>query len=774
MACISGFTIGGYYNYVDCCGLIQTGLSSGLVDVCVDTTYSGSAIGVILDSGSTCTINCNQGPLSYNFELTGICSAATGSVIINGFGGTPPYTIDPVTPIGSGLPTKTGFGPFTYTGLTGGTYVFRINDSLGLQNNELYINVTVSNCFYANIFNTSGTTCGLTNGTLSVSATSNSGPYNIILYKDGNFNQLQTTNNLPYTFYNLDSGIYYATIYDYGSTTANTENVVINNSTSVDFGFWKVDTSNCVIDKGKLAITGVTGVAPFTYLWSNGETGQLITGLTAGVYSCTVTDSLGCSTTKSEIINAAQPLGVGLTTSVTPSCFSSDGSITYSITGGTRPLYFSASTGQVGYTLGDTVTITNLSSGSYPIIIRDANFCEINLNGFLSQQNGFNVVNTIITNSNCNQDNANLYVEIQGFGGFYTYTLSGQTSGVIYSNISQDQFYTFNNLPNDNYVLSISGSGTNCFYSSNLTIDSEQKFTLSTTTTGATCGSATGGVTIFVGSGYSSPLTYNLSNGFSEVSPFSSATFNFLSPGPYTLTVTDSTGCISSESFTIATTGSLLSSVNKTNCTDGNDGSAQVIIYEGEPIFTYQWSNNVCCSQTGSTVTGLTAGTYSVIVTDSNGCFNIHNFQIICTGTLISGYEVINICKNEFETTSGNKRGFFEMLNEGFVDLTSGLTNCYLSSATFNCEIEINGSAFTETFYTATTLNDYPQDIIWQNTLEEILSGITDVGSYTVDILNNKIQIKSNCVGDFDPLGGLVISIGVSILYDIYCLIPSP
>jgi hypothetical protein len=773
MTCVSGFTLGGYYRYFDCCGNKVEGLAATNFDVCLDYDYSASTLGISANTASTCSVSCTPAPLSYNFQVTGTCYSATGSLLVNGLGGTSPYTLDPVTPIGSGLATQTGVGPFNYTGLTGGTYVFRINDSLGLQNNELYFNVIVSPCFRVNIYNVSGTTCGLENGTLSISATSTAAPYTIFLYKDGNLDQVQTTNTLPYIFTNLGDGIYYGTVVDYGSVSANTANGIITTSTGVDFGFWKVNTSNCVIDKGKLSVTGVTGTGPYTYLWSNGETTSIITGLTEGTYSCTVTDSLGCQTTKSETIISSDPLGVGLVTSVTPSCFSSDGSLTYTLTGGTRPLYYSASTGEVGYTFSDTFTITNLSSGTYITNVRDANFCEINLNGFLSPQNGFSVVDTILTKPNCNQNNGSIYVEIQGLGGFYNYILSAQTLGVVYSNISQDQFYTFTNLQNDTYLLYISGTGTNCDYNTTLTLDSEVKFSISANTSGATCNNSNGEVTINVSSGYTGVLDYILSDGQTLLNTtLSSYTFNNLVAGNYTVTVADSTGCTASESFTITTTGNLVFNVNTTGCTQGNDGSAQITVYDGNPPFTYQWSNNVCCSQTGSTISGLTAGTYTINVTDSNGCSINSTFNIFCTGTLVSGYQTINICNDEFSTTSGNKRGFYEMLNEGFLDITSGLTGCTLVSAIFNCEIEINGSAFTQTFYTATTLNDFPQDTLWQSTIENILSGITEIGSYSIDILNNTINIKSNCNGDYDPLSDAPINIGLEIIYDVVCTGP--
>lgn len=777
MACVSGFTLGGYYEFIDCCGFNQTGLSGALQPVCVDSDYSASTIGLYLDETLTCTQNCNQGILSYNFQVTGICSTPTGSVVINGFGGTVPYTIDPVLPNGSGLSTQTGNGPFTYTGLTGGTYVFRLNDSLNLQNNELYLNVNISNCFSANIYDVIGTTCGLNNGSLSVVATTTSGPYNLILYKDNTFNKLETTNTLPYTFNNLGSGIYYVEIYDYGFSTAKTENVVISASTGLDFGFWKVNTSNCVISGGKLAITGLTGNGPFTYLWNNNQTTQQITGLTQGTYSCTVTDSLGCSTTKSETISAAAPLTSVFESPVNPSCFASDGEYTFTLSGGTRPLYYSASTGQVGYTFSDSFTLTNLSSGSYPVIVRDANFCSIQLNAFLTPQNGFTVVSTSVTNSNCNTNNGSIFVSLQGQGNYYQYSLSGQNTGTVFTTTTQDQNYTFNNLSHDNYLIVISGSGTDCFYTNTFTVDSPQKFNISATTTGATCGISNGSVKIDVGSGYTGVLDYDIiGTDWSVInSPLSSNTFNNLSAGIYTIQVTDESGCATSMSFTITTTSKFVTSLNTITCTTGNNGGAQVNILSGQPPFTYQWSNNVPNNQSGGTVTGLTTGNYNVKITDGNGCVNLQTFQILCNGVLVTGYEIVEVCEDYFTTTVGKKRGFEEMLNEGFFDLTQGYTNCVLNSADFYCQITLGANIYSQVFYTSTALNDFPQDSLWQSTIESILSTIPEIGSYDINLLNNTLQLKSNCNGSEDLLADAEFKLELEIIYDIECEdVPQP
>ena len=301
-----------------------------------------------------------------------------------------------------------------------------------------------------------------------------------------------------------------------------------------------------MINTGKLAVTGLTGVGPFTYLWDNGETTQLVTGLTQGTYSCTVTDSLGCSTTVEETIGIAEPLGfVGLT-SISPSCFATDGSLTYTISGGTSPYFYSANTGQVGYTLSNTFTVSNLGAGIYNILVRDANFCVLTIPGSLNTQNGFSLNSLNVTNSVCSQNNGEISVSILGTGSQnYLYVLSAQTGGTVYSYFGTNQSFTQTGLSNATYDLLISGSGAACAYTTTATINSQQKFTVSATTTGSTCGQPNGSVEVIVGTGYTGSITYVLENIDTPLindsvipnTTSSAETFTSLVPGNYTISV---------------------------------------------------------------------------------------------------------------------------------------------------------------------------------------------------------------------------------------------
>lgn len=768
MACFSAITTGSTWSYTDCCGVLQTGYNGGL-SICVDSSYSYDGIQVYPES---CVFPC--GALDATFSVTGVCeNIGNGAVIIQPSGGVAPYSLLNVVPGNPALSGASSNGPFTFTSLSGGSYTWLLSDSTSPNNQELFVNIIVSDCFCGEVFDVVGTTCGNSNGTFFVSGSSTTAPYDIQIYSGDTFYQGATASFFPYQFTNFPSGLYYAYITDSGGATAHTETFSISASTNLDYGFWVVDSSSCVNNQGKLAVTGLTGQGPYTYLWSNGGTGNTITGLTQGTYSVTVSDSLGCITTKTQVVGLTPPLGLGSLSAVTPSCFTSDGSLTFTITGGTLPFYYSGSTGQVEYSNSRIFTLTNLTSGGYTLDVTDSDLCKATFGGNLSAPGGFNIVDLSVVNSNCSSSNGQINIQISGaFSNNYIYSITGTTTGFQQTQTTPAQSVSFSNLANDTYLITISGTGTNCLYSTTKTISSQNKFTVTTSLTGATCGGNNGAVLAEVGSGYTSPLDFILSDGQQILDiPFSAYTFDGLAGGNYTLTVTDNDNCSVVKTFNI-TSGSIIDfSLFGTDCVTGNDGTAQVVVTRGNPPFTYLWSNGA----TTSSVNNLSGDTYSVTVTDSDGCTRIKYVTITCNSSVVTTYSVIGVCEQLFTTTTNTKRSMKKMLNEGFLDVTSGNTNCVLNEAVFSASVSITGSTGwvsgdTVPFYTATTLNSVPTDSQWMNTVETILSGIDEVGNVTVDYLNNTITIQSDCDGNDDPLKGAVIQISLQINYDVNCV----
>ena len=109
------------------------------------------------------------------------------------------------------------------------------------------------------------------------------------------------------------------------------------------------------------------------------------------------------------------------------------------------------------------------------------------------------------------------------------------------------------------------------------------------------------------------------------------------------------------------------------------------------------------------------------------------------------------------------------MLVEGYLDVTSGCTNCLMNSAIFSAVTTVAGSAFTQSFYTATTLNTVPSESLWASTVQTLLSGVTGVGTVTVNTTDNTITVDTDCEESTNGLANQNIVVQLKIVYDIDC-----
>jgi len=700
----------------------------------------------------------------YEFSVTGDCSNnGSGAIYISLSGGVEPYTIDWVDPnIGTGS---------TKTGLDAGVYIVRANDSLGDVNNEFYINIIVSSGGCLSVSSVSATTCGQNNGVISISGQSTAYPITINLYSGDTIVQSAVTTNGELSFVNLAPGVYRTYYEDYGGCSGYSESVIVNSSTSVDYGFFVVDDTNCFGPTGKLQITGLTGSVPFTYLWSNGSTGTTITGLTASTYSVTVSDSAGCSVTKSVEVETADPLQIVSFQTVSPSCFAADGSVNIIITGGTGPFFYSGTNGTTLISYATNLIFTGFTPGTAIFTVTDSALCSVTGSVYLQPNAGFSVLSINTQNSICSASGGTISVNVLGNGPFI-YTL-------VKPDLSTESFTT--NLTTQNYTDLDSGeytviiSNTNgCVFTQDVTLFTNDKFSITTTLSATTCGQDNGSCFVQVGTGYTGVLDMILTKNNIPVIqyidvPQSAVTFNGLSSGSYTLQVRDEDNCSVYQSFSISSSSSLDYGMESTSCGDsGSGGTITVSVFSGTPPFTYQWSDNVPIGQSGPSISNLTGGTFSVTVSDSSGCTLTRSVIVPCT-PFIAGYQVVPVISSGFNTTVNNKRDFDTMVNEGFYDLTTGNTNCVLSAATYIATIEVSGNTYQQSFYTGTTLTDVPSESQWVDALESILSGITGVASYTVNPQTNIIEVKSDCDGNTDPLSDSEFIVGLRIEYNIIC-----
>jgi hypothetical protein len=210
---------------------------------------------------------------------------------------------------------------------------------------------------------------------------------------------------------------------------------------------------------------------------------------------------------------------------------------------------------------------------------------------------------------------------------------------------------------------------------------------------------------------------------------------------------------------------------------NGNDGSITTIITSGEPPFTLTWSGNVS-GQTGSTITGLTSGSYSLTVTDSSGCTLTKTIKLSGTKKY-SNYRYYNICENTFEDSGTiTKRDIRSMYLEGFSDLTSGDTNCIINDATFSIYAQIGSQSAQTQFFVSTGSTDYPSDSLWAQTITNTLDSFLGISGTTVDIISNRITVKTTCedipkgciIEPINPLQDNQIIVNLIIDYDISCV----
>lgn len=707
--------------------------------------------------------------ISYNLSVSGDCSQnGLGGISILPYGAIPPYTVQWITPnLGTDILTTT---PAIKTNLWYGNYSVRINDSALPVNNEVYVNIPVSSGLCCNIVSTQNTTCALNNGSVTGTSTSVYSSTSYYLYfGDGTYSQSATTNQTNVVFAHLTAGTYYMVAYDLGGCSGRSQNFIIEQSYPMDFGIYAVPNSTCTnLPNGKLFVTGQTGQGPYTYLWSNSATTQAITGLTNGQYSVTVTDALGCVQSKSASVNTVPPVGLGGFTSTQPTCFNSDGVINLTVTGGTAPYYYSASTGTILVSYSNVWSLSGLSAGAYGFLVTDAGLCNFNAGITIQSPNGISKVVVTGENSICSTTNGSITISVTGGLTPYIYTLiypDGNQKNVSTTQTTQ----LFSSLSAGTYTVVVQDN-SGCSYMQETTILTENKYTISTVVTPTSCGQTNGKIQVTATTGATLPITYSVDGLFViQNSSLNQVTFSNIPSGTHVVTVTDASGCVQTSNVYIPSSQPLNYTLYSTSCGTGNNGTITAFISTGNPPFTFNWSNNVIGNPQQIQVSGLTAGTYNLIITDANGCSQQRSTTINCNTNYVS-YQTYVMGSESFNINSPVKYGLLQMLNEGYVDLTSGNTNCNLITATFSIDVYVKPAGYTAsaTFYTSTSLNDAPTDNLYYDTLTQLLLSIPGIGNVTINQLENQITIQTNASGT--SLNGQEIIVDLVIVYDTMCL----
>ena len=724
-------------------------------------------------------------PFNITTSVTGDCqNNSSGGFSLN-ISGTGPYLLRWIVPNGNPNTSveyeEIKLSSYQINGLPVGTYSFSVTDScINPSSQSQVVNITITSATCVTI-DSQDTICGLDNGYITATTETFYGQGYFDLYKNDTYYTGFTGASNPVIFEGLGDGIYYVVANDGGGCTGKSENCVVMSSTTLQYGLYVVNDANCTGSltrgSGKVYVTGLTGNGPFTYSWSdaNKSTTSYITGLTAGFYNVTITDSFGCISTQVAEVLPVPLMGLISTINTPPTCYGNDGEITITISGGSAPYYYlNNNTGEVQISFNQTITYSNLAANQYTFTITDAGLCKLNLNVTLVVPTIFNVLSVNTKNATCQNSNGSISIILNGGTPPYNYKLITSQSFELLNITSLSTNYLFSNLSADTYTLIINDSTNLCNYQQFITINGNASFTVTASAAQPICGNNNGSITITKSPGGTGPFVYSLNNILFSPQEVSSAyTFYNLTSGYYNVRVIDITGCSQTTGVNLVNSNSLQFFLSKTDVITNNDGTINAYITSGNPPFTTNWSNNVN-GQTGLTLNSLSAGTYSVTIIDNSGCTNSSEITLLGRNT-VGDYQVFNICSGTLtDQRIPQKQGIQQMVAEGFFDLSAGNTSCILYGAKMTAIVNIGGTEVSSEFYNCTSISDIPSDSLWVSTITDLIKSVYGIGDVTVDINQNTIIITTNCNLSQNVLNDAEVNVDLKIDYDIRCISCEP
>ncbi len=370
---------------------------------------------------------------------------------------------------------------------------------------------------------------------------------------------------------------------------------------------------------GEIDLSVGLGIAPYTYLWSNGSTTQDISQLFGdNLYLCSIVDSFGCTLDTSFFITQPNLLMVNPLVNDILCYGDNTGSISLFISGGTIP-----------YTLdwGNTDT-NNLVAGHYNYLVTDSNGCYVSDSVEVVQEDEI-LFNLNVLDVQCYGDSTGfIEVDMQFNSGFPPYQFNW-----IGPNSFTSTFEDIYNLIAGIYDLVITDANM-CFVDTSIqllqpiNIPQINDFVTSDYNSyEISCnGDTDGWIDLNISGGYG-PFTYLWSNLSTQDSIFG------LPSNIYSVEITDSLGCISEIDVPLLEPTILSATLNVVNnyngygvsCFGEDDGAIQAIPNGGVPAYNYNWN----ISQTGDNITNLSAGIYILNLLDLNNCEYIDSISII-------------------------------------------------------------------------------------------------------------------------------------------------
>ena len=610
-------------------------LNSWGITVCVQSATPLTA------TASSTDVSCNNG--------------SNGSITVSASGGTPPYQYS----LEGGGYVSSG----NFTGLAAGTYSVTVRDA---QNATTSVSVTITQPTGINITpSSSNISCnGQNDGTATVSVSGGLTPYGYFW----------SNNATSASISSLSAGTYTCTVTDANSCTKS-QSITITQPNALNI---TPSSSNVSCNGGNdgtanMSVTG--GNSPYSYFWNNNATTASISSLTAGIYTCTVTDNNNCTKTQSVTITQPSGMNVSPTTSNVSCNGGNDGTASVSVNGGNAPYTY------LWNTNATSASISSIAAGTYTCTITDLNNCTKSQSVTITQPSP---VNTSATTNNisCNGgNNGSATVIASGGVGPYSYLWDNNATTA-----------TINSLSAGTYACTITDEN-NCTGIQSVTITQPSPIVTTISSNNVTCNGVANGTASVSVTGGNAPYTYLWSNNATG------STVNSLAAGTYTCTVTDVTNCTKSQIVTINQPAPVnaMATVANVACNGSSNGMASLSVSGGINPYTYLWSNNA----TSATINNLAAATYSYTVTDNNNCTTIGAAVVSQPAPLVLAGTSTNIaCNNNATGTvaivvSGGTFPYSYLWSNGMT--TANIGN--LIAGTYTCTVtDNNGCIQTQSF----------------------------------------------------------------------------
>lgn len=555
-----------------------TNVKAGIYTVTATDSLSGCAAThtvVVSDGGNNLQVNPTIGHVSS-------CNLANGSINVSVSGGSGNYNYKWENNTAAANRSNLGAGKY-YVIITDSATQCTYSGAIEVLNNaKLTIGGTIT-----------ASACGKATGAINTNVTGGSNNYTYN-WSDGT---VATANRQ-----NLSPGTYIVTITDNTTGCVGTKVFSVGTATSPTATLTVTQPSCATNNNGSI---NVKTSGNYIYSWSNGSNVKDQTGLKPGFYAVNITDTISnCMTNIEAMLNAYEQIKVVASPTSNTSCSTApNGAINVYTTGGTSPYVYLWSNNDT------TEDIGNLDAGSYSLDIDDINGCQSAavVPVITDSAKLLNVAVDSIDLASCSTTaNASLFINVAGGNAPYSYNWSNNDSVKDLMNV----------LPGNYSVVVTDSVGCTATLSIAVGIDSVNMLMLSVDSTlDALCsGSSTGAVYVSTSGGAGS-YTYLWNN--------NAITEDLLNvaPNSYTLTVTDSLGCTAQVSATVPvdSAGNILLSVDSVilaSCQVSADGSLFVNVVGGSGPYIYMWSNGA----TSKDLSNVTPGSYTLNVTDVNGC----------------------------------------------------------------------------------------------------------------------------------------------------------